>query len=216
MSRMAKSEQRNPYLISSFLQSEAFSNLNDLEARELTCVLDLTSRMFGDLNLIFYETQFLKLTNDDLKNTCQEVFKEYTKGIDYKLSLEDCRKKDDWENLHQRLELYAKEVLELYHGNETDQKRAYKLHSNLNSPINLLLDFIEKYTEFIEEGTKYYRKFELILANYQENKTCSKHLPQQFEQLKNEISTSILKFNKAYHIAELRGSKLKNLLFVIE
>ena len=41
-------------------------------------------------------------------------------------------------------------------------------------------------------------------------------LPRQFSTLKQDIKYSIQKFNEAYNIAELNGSKLKDLLYGIE
>jgi hypothetical protein len=56
-------------------------------------------------------------------------------------------------------------------------------------------------------------QFEIILGNYQNEAVCAKDLPEKFQSLKTEMKTSIVKFDEAYNIAELRGSKLKDLLY---
>ena len=50
-------------------------------------------------------------------------------------------------------------------------------------------------------------------SSYQNEITCAGQLPPQFPTLKQEIANSIAKFNEAYNIAELKGSKLKDLLY---
>lgn len=203
----------NPFLLSGFLHADLMNTLNQEQAEELGCLLDFTSRMYSDLNLIAYETQYLKFSNEELKTNCRELFHEYTKGIGYLVSLDDCRENDDWENLNIHLDAYVQEMTSLYLGSEAEAKRAYNMHSNLNFPLNLIVDFIDKYSIFISDGTKHYKKFHMILESYKNNDTCSKHLPERFQQLQKEIAQSIQKFNEAYHIAELKGSKLKDLLF---
>ena len=76
-----------------------------------------------------------------------------------------------------------------------------------------LLDFLEKYNNFIGQGEKYYQKFEVIVSNYQNETACAGQLPQQYATLKQDIKFSIEKFREAYNIAELTGSKLKDLLY---
>lgn len=203
----------NPFLLSGFLHADLMSTLNTEQAEELGCLLDFTSRMYSDLNLIFYETQYLKLSNEELKENCQELFNEYTKGIGYHVPLDVCRENDDWENLNIRLNEYVQEMTALYDGTPEEAKRAYNMHSNLSFPLNLIVDFINKYTVFISDGTKHYKKFQIILKNYRNNEVCVQHLPDRFLQLQKEVIESIEKFDAAYYIAELKGSKLKDLLF---
>ena len=79
--------------------------------------------------------------------------------------------------------------------------------ANLEFSIDRLLDFLEKYNAFIAQGGKYYQKFEVIVSNYQNEAACVNKLPHQFSTLKQDIKYSIDKFNEAYNIAELNGSK---------
>jgi len=205
--------QSNPFLMSGFLRADLMSDLSTKEAEELGCLLDFTSRMYSDLNMIFYETQYLKISNTELKKLCVDLFEEYTLVIDYKLPLETCRKEDDWENLNRQFDDYILKVNEFYNGSELEQKKAYKMHANASFPMNLIMDFIDRYTIFISDGTKHYQKFQMILESYKNNEICGDHLPERFLQLQAEIVTSIEKFDEAYHISELKGSKLKDLLF---
>ena len=76
-----------------------------------------------------------------------------------------------------------------------------------------MIEFINKYNNFIGQGKKYYYKFEVILGNYANEEVCTDDLPDKFQALKSDIKLSINKFDEAYNIAELRGSKLKDLLY---
>ena len=79
--------------------------------------------------------------------------------------------------------------------------------------IDRLLDFLNKYSEFINDGENYYKKFAVVVDSYDNEAACAGKLPMQFSALKTEINFSIEKFIQAYDIAELKGSKLKDLLY---
>ena len=90
---------------------------------------------------------------------------------------------------------------------------AYKKKVDLEFSIDRLLQFMNKYNVFISSGEKYYQKFKTILNNYANDSVCESQLPHQFSDLKEDIDHSIIKFNEAYNISELRGSKLKDLMY---
>lgn len=79
--------------------------------------------------------------------------------------------------------------------------------------IDRLLDFLNKYSGFINQGENYYKKFAVVVDSYDNEAACAGQLPLQFVTLKEEINYSIEKFVQAYDIAELKGSKLKDLLY---
>ncbi|MBK8567742.1 MAG: hypothetical protein IPN76_31600 [Saprospiraceae bacterium] len=208
----------NPMAASSFALIGAFfgegdSKIKEKNLEEIACILDFTLRMTSDLNLIFYETDFLKQSNISLKDECAKLFEEYTKVIGYFVPLEKCRNQDDWETLYGKLDEYMAGMQALYAGTPADIEKAYKKHASLEFPVNLMIEFIHKYTNFIGQGEQYYHKFEVILGNYKNEAVCSKDLPEKFQSVKAEVRSSILKFNEAYNVAELRGSKLKDLLY---
>lgn len=189
----------------------------DLE--EVACILDFTVRMFADLNLIYYETEFLKESNNNLKKNCLQLFKEYAKIIGYKVELDICRADDDWETIYDNLDVFIENMEKDAAKSAADpaaNRSLMKGIANLEFSIDRLLDFLEKYNAFIAQGGKYYQKFEVIVSNYQNEAACVNKLPHQFSTLKQDIKYSIDKFNEAYNIAELNGSKLKDLLYGIE
>jgi len=73
--------------------------------------------------------------------------------------------------------------------------------------------FIEKYSNFVSQGGEYYKKFSKIASNYENEKTCSAILPEQFKQLRSDIDETLDKFNSAYKMPEVQGSKLKDMLY---
>jgi hypothetical protein len=147
-----------------------------------------------------------------LKEECVLLFKEYTDVIGYKTSLSRCRNEDDWERLYELLNTYI-ENMEEDLGDPSLNYKAYKKQVDLEFSIDRLLQFMNKYNVFISQGEKYYQKFKTILNNYTNDAVCESQLPHQFSDLKEDIDDSIAKFDEAYNISELRGSKLKDLMY---
>jgi len=202
-------------LVASFIgEGEPKKKEKDLE--KIACILDFTVRMYSDLNLIYYETEFLKEGNSKLKADCSQLFKEYTKMVGYKVELDACRKEDDWETLYDLLDKYITDLEAAAVRSKDDpaaNRSLMKGIANLEFSIDRLLDFLEKYNTFVAQGEKYYQKFEVIAANYPNEAACAGELPPQYATLKQDIKFSIEKFREAYNIAELTGSKLKDLLY---
>ncbi|MCC6726527.1 MAG: hypothetical protein IT258_18645 [Saprospiraceae bacterium] len=202
-------------LVASFIgEGEPKKKEKDLD--KIACILDFTVRMYADLNLIYYETEFLKEGNSNLKADCSSLFKEYTKMVGYKVELDACRKEDDWETLYDMLDKYIIDLEAAALKSKDDpvaNRSLMKGIANLEFSIDRLLDFLEKYNNFVAQGEKYYQKFEVIASNYPNEAACAGQLPEQYATLKQDIKFSIEKFREAYNIAELTGSKLKDLLY---
>jgi hypothetical protein len=202
-------------LVASFL-GEAEPKRKEKDLDKIACILDFTVRMYSDLNLIYYETEFLKEGNSNLKADCSNLFKEYTKMVGYKVELDACRKEDDWETLYDLLDKYIIDLETAAVKSKDDpaaNRSLMKGIANLEFSIDRLLDFLEKYNNFVAQGEKYYQKFEVIASNYPNEAACAGQLPEQYATLKQDIKFSIEKFREAYNIAELTGSKLKDLLY---
>lgn len=213
--------QTNPFMSATFtlvgsMLSGGEITKKEEDLNEIACILDFTVRMNADLNLIFYETEFLKESNANLREECTRLFKDYCKIIDYDKSLDETRKDDNWESVYDNLNVYI-ENLESHASESLEdpsaQKALTKGIANLEFSIHRLLDFLNQYSAFITQGEQYYQKFDVIVSNYQNEEKCASQLPHQFEVLKKDISISIDKFDEAYNVAELKGSKLKDLLF---
>jgi len=209
--------ETNPYISMTYSLVATFFGNGEKKKREsdldkIACILDFTVRMNADLNTIYYETEFLKEHNRSLKAECIELFKDYSKVVSYHTTLPECRKEDDWEQLDELLESYMVQ-LETDLKDPTRTRNVYKMQVDLEFSIDRLLQFMEKYNAFISQGEKYYQKFQTILGNYSNETVCESQLPRQFTDLKKDIEMSILKFNEAYNISELQGSKLKDLMY---
>ncbi len=212
--------ESNPYISMTYtLVASVFGNGNkkerENELNQVACILDFTVRMNADLNIIYYETEFLKNNNRALKAECIELFKDYAKVIDYNITLMECRKEDDWEKMYEKLNEYM-ENIKMDAQKVNSSKSVYNQQVNLEFSIDRLLQFMDKYSAFISSGEKYYQKFQTILNNYANEDICQSKLPRQFGDLKRDIEMSILKFNEAYNISELQGSKLKDLMYGIQ
>jgi len=209
--------QSNPFVSTTFsivaaLLGDGEPKQKEKDLEEISCILDFTLRMSNDLNTIYYETEYLKQGNESLKEDIMTLFVDYTKPIGYFVPLDKCRKNDDWEAVTEALEKTLKEVED---GNKDPNlaKTAMKHRNNLEFSIDRLLDFMDKYTAFVSQGEKYYQKFLIIVGNYANAQACATQMPQQLADLKKDIEISIEKFGTSYKLSELKGSKLKDLLY---
>lgn len=198
------------FSIVSSLLGKGRSEEKSAEINEISCVLDFTLRMHGDLNIVRHETEFLKKANQALKEECEALFKEYTLFLDYLVPLADCRKNDDWEQLQEQL---LKFMGQLQEESTKNVQEAKKKEVDLAFATQRVADFITKYSNFIQQGIQYYQKFDSIISSYENEATCAPSLPHQFQELKNDIKTTIEKFNNTYNLPEIQGSRLKSLLY---
>ncbi|NNL93489.1 MAG: hypothetical protein HKO66_14705 [Saprospiraceae bacterium] len=209
----------NPLISMGYAVVSSFFGTGDKQKRQgemekISCLLDFTLSMQSDLKIIYYETDYLKLNNQELKGKCIQLFKDYTKVIGYKFSLDYCRDIDDWDNVISLLDETIR-TLNNYSDQPFSQEQKSIKHNinNLEFSIDRLLGFINEYSLFISQGEKYYHKFLSILKNYEHKDICISQLPTQYLELENEILQSIDKFETAYNVAELKGTKLRDLLY---
>ena len=86
---------------------------------------------------------------------------------------------------------------------------------NLEFATQRVAEFINQYHQFINQGLQYYRKFDNILAHYENESTCHQELPYQFQELQRDIEGTIVKFESTYNLPEIQGSRMKDLLYGI-
>ncbi len=185
------------------------------EIENISCILDFTAIMHSDLNIIYYETEFLKDNNITLKNNIIKLFTEYTKVIKYRVNLDECRNTDDWDSVNEHLDEFLNKLEKLAkkESGTPEYRQAIKAISNMEFSLDRVLSFLNKYSNFVEQGSKYYNKFYKIINNYKNINKCSSKLPVQYEDLKQDIKLSIEKFKVAYDIGELKGTGLRDLIY---
>lgn len=182
--------------------------------KDVECILDFTLRMHNDLNTIFFETAFLQKSNDNVMTELEQLFKDYTKPIKYFVELKECRNNDDWETVRENLNVYL-DKFDKYKNDEEQQFKLRKMLINLEFSIDRLLQFITMYNNHIDQGSKFYEKFGIMLNSYENEKQCSTKIPIEYQKLKDNIQISINKFNTAYKPVEINGSKMKQILYGI-
>ncbi|WP_338375704.1 hypothetical protein [uncultured Flavobacterium sp.] len=181
----------------------------EAELAKIDCILDFTLRMQTDLNTIYFETAYLQASNNSIKSDIETLFKDYTKSINYIVSLEECRNNDDWDKVSSQLDAY------LIAMEKAEGVQKNKMLINLEFPIDRLIQFITQYNNFINEGEKFYQKFSIILNSYENEKQCESKLPLEYKRLKSDIDIAIDKFNVAYRPVEINGTKMKEILYGI-
>lgn len=190
-------------------KKEKEENLEDVE-----CILDFTLRMHNDLNTIFFETAFLQKSNDNIMAELQQLFVDFTKPIKYNTALSDCRNTDDWDRVRENLNNYLEQMDKASRDDDMRYK-AHKMRINLEFPIDRLLQFITQYNSFIDQGSKFYEKFGVMLNSYENEKQCATKIPLEYGKLKESVNIAIEKFNTAYKPVEINGSKMKEILYGI-
>ncbi len=184
------------------------------ELENIQCILDFTLRMNNDLKTIYFETSFLQKTNQKMIGDIERLFVAYTKPVGYHTALKQCRENDDWEAIREKLDAYL-DKMQTFQQDSSKVIAYQRMLINLNFPIDKLLQFINEYNSFIDQGVQYYQKFKIILNSYENERQCSSSLPPAYTKLKSDIDVSIQKFNLAYRPVEINGSKMKELLYGI-
>lgn len=207
--------ENNPYLSAAFsiiglTLGGGDQKLSRTQLEKIACILDFTVRMHQDLSVIYYETEYLRDGNLTLKNTCENLFGDCARQVGYAIPLTVCRESDDWERLYFMVDNYVEKAAAT-----PDPASLQKVNINLQFSIDRVVHFIEKYCSFVDQGNEYYKKFDKITNNYSNEKACSEALPETFAQLKADINTTLEKFNSAYKLPEIQGSRLKDLLYGI-
>ncbi len=177
------------------------------ELEKVECILDFTLRMQNDLNTIYFETAFLQSSNDRIKQDVEILFREYTKPIGYAEPLEACRTKDDWESITLKTEEYLTKL------RSATGSAQYRMQVNIEFPIDRLMQFINQYNAFIDQGGKFYEKFRIILNSYENEKQCDAKLPAEYKKMQADIDLAVSKFNVAYKPVEINGTKMKEILY---
>lgn len=201
-------------VVSLFSNSNSSKTEKEESLKEVECILDFTLRMHNDLNTIFFETSFLQKSNDNVMSELEQLFVDYTKPIQYKTPLQECRNSDDWDAVRERLNRYLDE-LDKAIKDPSERYRAHKMQINLEFPIDRLLQFITIYNSHIDQGGKFYEKFGIMLNSYENEEQCATKIPLEYKRLKENITVSIKKFNTAYKPVEINGSKMKQILYGI-
>ncbi|MBX2893487.1 MAG: hypothetical protein KF734_21415 [Saprospiraceae bacterium] len=228
--------QTNPFLSATFsIVGLALSSGEEKDKKEniekVACVLDFTVRMHNDLNVIYYETGYLRDANLTLKKDCESLFSDCARQVGYTIPLVTCREGDDWERLYTMLDNYVAKALGETNNTATqpggypppansgnqptapDPRLFARANTNLQFSIDRVGAFVEKYSNFVSQGGEYYKKFSKIASSYENEKACVAVLPDQFKQLKRDIDETFDKFNSAYKMPEMQGSKLKDMLY---
>jgi hypothetical protein len=195
-----------------------FTNENTTKAqkedslKDVECILDFTLRMQNDLNTIYFETAFLQKSNEGIKTDLERLFVDYTKTLKYNKTLADCRNNDDWDTIKESLNSYITS-LNTTIKDQSQVAKAQKMQVNLEFPIDRLLQFITQYNSFIDQGSKFYQKFSIMLNSYENEKQCESKIPLEYKKMKDGILVAIEKFNTAYKPVEINGSKMKEILY---
>ena len=209
--------ETNPYVsiantLVSFVVSAVDTKDKDIEIDKIACIMDFTVRMNADLSVINHETGFLRDYNNSLKEESATLFDDYVRVIGYNTPIDRCRKADDWDKLYELLDTYILDMEATLKKTPND-KGVYKKQVNLEFAVDRLVDYINKYSMFVTQGEKYYQKFKGIVSSYENQAKCASQLPKQFGDLQKDIDISIEKFSNSYNITELKGSKLKDLIY---
>lgn len=198
--------------VSLFNSKSTNRSQKDAAISEVECILDFTLQMHNQLNTIYFETEFLKRSNQNITGLLEQLFVDFTKPIGYTKSLYECREGDNWDEVRNYLGVYLKHMNTVVI-DDTRRTDARKMQIELQFPIERLLQFIIQYNAFIDQATQFYEKFAVMLNGYRNDDLCSDRIPTEFSEIKTNIEISIDKFKTAYRPVEINGSKMKEILY---
>lgn len=201
-------------MVSLFTNTHSDKSEKEAELKKVECILDFTLRMHQDLNTIYFETVFLQKSNDDIMDDLNQLFANFTKPISYSKALDVCRDTDDWDQVRFHLNDYLISLEEISKVEE-NKRKARRMVIDIEFSIDRLLYFISRYNAFIDQGSKFYEKFGIMLNSYENESTCSEQIPREYLKLKESIQIATDKFNTAYKPVEINGSKMKEILYGI-
>lgn len=185
-----------------------------LETDKLSCLLVFAQEMQTDLRIIAFETGYLAGANAQLLAECRELFAEYTRVIGYALPLDECRMTDDWERVFRALDSHIQSIRARQEkGLSEEFEQLLRDHINLEFSVDRLLNFLRNYQFHIQQGVLYYGKFKMILDSHQPAPSCVPVAPYRWEQVRLEVEKALEAFHLAYQVPELKGSRLKDLLY---
>ncbi|MCC6411233.1 MAG: hypothetical protein IT270_06220 [Saprospiraceae bacterium] len=210
----------NPFLSASFSIIGMMVAGGDAKSKQertdkMACVLDFTVRMYTDLNTIHFETGFLREANLALKRDCETLFADCAKQVGYHVPLEQCRNGDDWEKLYASLDSLVEQTQQGTGklNSAVELQKIARVENNLQFAVDRVVQFISRYSNFVNAGNGYYKKFDHITSSYAAEQECRDVLPDPFLELRADIKQMLEKFDSAYRMPEMQGSKLKDLLY---
>ena len=200
--------------VSLFSNDNTTKSEKEADLKDVECILDFTLRMHNDLSTIYFETAFLQKSNANVLQELEQLFVDFTKPINYYIPLTECRNNDDWDVVKEKLNNFIDELTR-FSKDDALKYKAHKMRINLEFSIDRLLNFITVYNAHIDQGSKFYEKFGIMLDSYENEQQCATEIPLEYIKLKENIAVTIEKFNTAYRPVEINGSKMKEILYGI-
>ncbi len=215
---LPQSLEHNPFISLGYtLISSLFGNSSTKERTEtisrVSCILDMTIQLHSDLKLIYHETEVMKNSCSALLLECEKLFSQIVSTVDFDQDIKECRKNDGWEELQYKLDEYFEARINTINPHASYGKESLKDDVDIDFSINRITYFLERYEEFIIESESQYQKFRDIILRYEAQSLCTENLPKEYQALKSDIESVASKFKNAYKLSELKGSKLKTMLY---
>jgi len=211
---MESPEGASLYFMLAAMSGKSDPELRQKELDRMGCLLRLLIEMQMDLKSIYYENHLLYLRTTELRQRCERLFSDYTRVVGYHKSLQDCRTEDDWDALDDLIKSLSRQIKE---GENTSdpalKERVYTDLINMEFSVDRLLDYLDFYDEVLTSGRHMYRESQLILRHLTEVESCSSQIPGQLLRLQKDIDEAVERFDKAYEMVEVKGSRLKDLLY---
>ncbi len=211
---LQNSDSGTLYLLMMAMQGKGKQKERQQVLDEVACLLRFLMEMQTDLKSVYYENHLLYLRTTELRQRCERLFEDYTKVVGYQHSLPECRTRDDWDTIEELIKAVAKIILEGELEENSDLRDvAYQHHINLEFAVDRLLDYLNFYDAVLNDGRHMYRESELVLQHLTKVENCTSSVPEELLELGEDISIAVERFDKAYETVELKGSRLKDLLY---
>lgn len=179
----------------------------DEKIQELICILDFTSIVSQDLNVIKFDLIYLQYSIDKMLLDYQELFKSYTNLVGYGDDFNTYIRDAD-EDLSDKIEAYFKNTKT----KETAMKE--KDLKIIKFQLQKVMDAYLKYEMFTSQNSAYYEKFDLIIRNIEPtcgNARVQADMHNKYDEVRGKLLKAKNSFNMAFS-GTIKQSYLKELI----
>lgn len=179
----------------------------DEKIEELICILDFTSLVSQDLNVIKFDLIYLQYSIDKMLLDDQDLFDSYTNLVNYNDDFNTYIRDAD-EDLSDKIEQYFKEIKTKEIAMKERDLKIIKFQ------LQKVMDAYLKYEMFTAQNSAYYEKFDLIIRNIEPN--CGNPIVQaemhaKYDEVRDKLQKAKTSFNMAFS-GTIKQSYLKELI----
>jgi hypothetical protein len=159
---------------------------------------------------VYREMMYLRIRNESLLQDCKHLFVQYTSVVDYHTNLELTRGTDNWEALEAQIDLLEQNWGQAF---DKDPNSQWRKHIDIEFSVDRVLDFLNRYLDHVRDCRMHFQALEKWAIQERQYHSVDPHLQEDWKWLERQVRQALLRFESAYALPEIEGSRLKDLLY---